>query len=177
MAEGRYNITAYFGNDKYENKTATGTFYVNKHITPISINVDNIKVGDKAVITVTVLKDVANNVTIEIDGVKYNKTVDATTGKAVFEVQLLSNGTRTVVATYAGDDKYVFNSTTKDFTVSKRISQVNVTATGNSVGDNATISVEIPANATGYVIVNVNGTNYTINTKRSINNAREKREL
>ena len=164
LAEGRYNITAYFGNDKYENKTATGTFYVNKHITPISINVDNIKVGDKAVITVTVLKDVANNVTIEIDGVKYNKTVDATTGKAVFEVQLLSNGTRTVVATYAGDDKYVFNSTTKDFTVSKRISQVNVTATGNSVGDNATISVEIPANATGYVIVNVNGTNYTINT-------------
>ena len=158
---GKYNVTAYFGNDKYANKTATGVFYISPLDTPISIGVDDIKVGDKAIITVTVPVGVTDNVTIEIDGVKYNKSVDAT-GKAVFEVQMLSNGTRTVVAVYAGDAKYVANSTTANFTVSKRVSQVNVTAAGNSVGGNATITVQVQTNATGYVTINVNGTNYTV---------------
>ena len=110
----------------------------------------------------TVPDDVVNNVTIEIDGVKYNKSVDAQ-GKAVFEVQIMSNGTRTVVATYDGDNKYLSNGTTANFTVTKRDSQVNVTATGNTVGNNAVITVKVQSNATGYVTVNVNGTNYTIN--------------
>ena len=163
LGVGKYNITAYFGNNKYENKTATGVFYIKPLETPISIDVEDIKVGDKAVITVTVPSGVTDNVTIEIDGVKYNKSVDSE-GKARFEVPVLSNGTRTVVAIYGGDAKYVYNSTTESFAVTKRNSKLNVTATGSSVGNNATISVEIPSNATGYVIVNVNGTNYTINT-------------
>ena len=161
---GKYNITAYFGNDKYANKTATGVFYITRHATPISISVDPIKVGDKAVITVTVPNAVSGNVTIEIDGIKYNKSVDPTTGKAVFEVQIKSNGTRTVVASYAGDAKYESNSTTKDFTVTKRASQVNVTVVSPiNVGDSTKVTVKVPVNATGYVVVNVNGNNYTVN--------------
>ena len=40
---GKYNITAYFGNDKYANKTSTGiVFYILRHVTPISISVDPI---------------------------------------------------------------------------------------------------------------------------------------
>ena len=163
LGEGKYNITAYFGNGKYANKTATGVFYITKVETPIGIDVDPIKVGDKAVITVTVPKDVINNVTIEIDGVKYNKSVDAATGVAVFEVQIWSNGTRTVAVTYGGDRKYLFNSTTAQFGVTKRVSQLNVTAVGGDVGGNATVSVEVQDNATGYVTLNINGTNYTVN--------------
>ena len=162
LKEGIYNVTAYFGNGKYANKTVETRFIVSKYETPITVSVNPIKVGDEAVITVTAPKGIANNVTIEIDGVKYNKSIDAD-GKAVFKVQINSNGTRTVVASYAGDDKYIANSTTGKFDVTKRTSQLNVTATGNTVGSNATITVQVQSNATGYVNVNVNGTNYTIN--------------
>ena len=77
----------------------------------------------------------------------------------------MSNGTRTVVASYAGDAKYESNSTTKDFAVTKRTSQVNVTVVSPiNVGDSTKVTVKLPANATGYVvIVNVNGNNYTVN--------------
>ncbi len=163
LGEGKYNITAYFGDAKYANKTAAGVFYITKHDPEIIISpISPINVGDKAVITVTAPSDVLNNVSIEIDGIKLNKTVDSSTGVAVFEVQIMSNGTRTVVATYNGDRKYMFNSTTAQFDVTKRISQLNVTAVGNSVGGNATVTVQVQSNATGYVALDINGTNYTV---------------
>ena len=159
---GRYEVNATLSNSKYADKTAYTNFWVSEHETPITIDVNPIYVGDKAIIEVTVPSGVINNVTIELEGKAYNKSVDSTTGKARFEVQVWSNGTRTVVATYGGDNKYLFNSTTANFTVTKRTPVLDVTATGNSVGSNATISVSLPTNATGYVTVNVNGTNYTI---------------
>jgi len=160
LGAGRYNITAYFGNNKYANKTATGVFTINKLETPIEVSVDPIKVGDEAVITVTVPAGLTENVTIEIDGVKYNKSVTGTT--VVFNVPINSNGTRTVAVSYGGDDRHVANSTTAQFNVTKRNSQVNVTATGANVDGNALIEVQVQENATGYVTVDVNGTNYTI---------------
>ena len=160
---GKYVVNATFTDGKYANKTVTTNYHVLNADTPIEISVDPIYVGDIAVIDVTVPKGVINNVTIEIDGVSYNKSVDVN-GKARFEVQIWSNGTRTVVASYGGDNKYLSNSTTANFTVSKRNSQVNVTASATVVGMDAVINVTVPANATGYVIVNINGTNYTINT-------------
>ncbi|MBQ6099892.1 MAG: Ig-like domain repeat protein [Methanobrevibacter sp.] len=162
LGAGRYNVTAYFGDGKYVNKTATGVFAINKYDVPLDISVGPIKVGDKATITVTAPSEVLDDIVIEIDGVKYDSPV-TTSGKAVFEVQIWSNGTRTVVASYAGNNKYLANSTIDKFDVTKRTANLDVTATGNSVGSNATISVSLPTNATGYVTVNVNGTNYTIN--------------
>ena len=163
LAEGRYNITAYFGDKKYENKTATGVFYVSKHETPMTIeDITAIKVGDKAIVKVTAPSDVLNDIYIEIDGVKYtDHTVSE--GKAVFEVPIMSNGTRTVVATYDGGNKYSFNSSTQKFDVGKRNSYVKVDVINTTVGSGAFINVTVPANATGYVIVKVDNTNYTIN--------------
>ena len=67
---GKYDITAYFGNDKYANKTATGVFYISRHVSPITIDVVDIAVGDVAYINVTAPSD---NVTIEINGKSYNR--------------------------------------------------------------------------------------------------------
>ena len=162
LKEWVYDVVAYFGNEKYANKTVETRFAVSKVNTPININVTSIFVGDKAIINVTVPDDVTENVTIEIDGVKYSKAV--TNGEAIFEIENLSAGVKTVIATYAGDDKYVYSSTTSNFEVYKRNSTVNVTATATVVGEDAIINVTIPDDATGYVIVNVDGVNYTVNT-------------
>ena len=158
---GKYEVNATLSDANYANKTAYADYYVSKFETPIDISVAPVKVGDQVEITVTVPKGVLNNVTIEIAGKAYNKTVDAN-GKAVFTVPSLVNTTRTVVATYDGDRKYMFNSTTANFTINKRTTQLNVTAVGNTVGNNATITVQVESNATGYVNVDINGTVYSI---------------
>ena len=89
-----------------------------------------------------------------------NSTVN---GNATFYIPQITYGNKTVVATYPGDDKYRFNSTTANFTVNKRDSFINVTATDGVVDGEVIINVTVPENAIGYVVVNVNGTNYTIN--------------
>ena len=61
-----------------------------------------------------------------------NSTVN---GNATFYIPEITFGNKTVVATYPGDDKYRFNSTTANFTVNKRKSQVNVTVDAGLVGD------------------------------------------
>ena len=111
---------------------------------------------------VTVPNDVTENVTIEINGMEFtNSTVD---GNATFYIPEITFGNKTVVATYPGDDKYRFNSTTANFTVNKRELDMQVDVTEViSVGDVAQVNVTLPENATGYVVVKVDGQNYTIN--------------
>ena len=160
---GKYVINATFGDDKYANKSVTNNYHVIKWDTPIDINVvtQDIKVGDDVTVTVTLPADIKNEViSLEINGIKL--TNSSNSNVVTFVIPSVTYGNKTVTVTYGGNNKYVFNSTTANFTVDKRDSQVNVTATGSTVGDNATIRVKVQSNATGYVTVNVNGTNYTI---------------
>ncbi len=144
LKEGVYNVTAYFGDDKYANKTVQTRFAVSKVDTPIAITVVNdtsILVNDTVKVIVTVPSDVTENVTIEINGMEFtNSTVN---GNATFYIPQITFGNKTVVATYPGDDKYRFNSTTANFTVNKRDSKVNVTVAPSDiyVGDDVIIGV------------------------------------
>ena len=160
-SEGRYSINATLTDDKYADQTAYGNYYVYKVDTPISIT-DVVVDESTATITVNVPADIEGIVTIEINGKVYNnghRDGDAVT----FTVNNLIYGDKTVVATYAGDNKYKFNSTTKNFTVGKSSSSISVDATNGTVDGNVVINVTVSPGATGFVIVDVNGTNYTIN--------------
>lgn len=126
------------------------------------VDKNNIKVGDDVAVTVTLTGvGQGEKVTIEINGQPYESTTNAQ-GVASFTVPSITYGDKTVVASYGGNNKYVYNSTTANFTVSKRVSEVNVTAVGGNVGDNATVTVQVQSNATGWVSVDVNGTVYSI---------------
>ena len=163
MRPGEYNSTiVYSGDENHSNVTFNATLHINKYETPITVQVGDIKVDGTAVVTVTVPKDVLGNVTIEIDGVKYNKTVDPATGVAVFEITGLTAGNKTATATYAGDKWYVFNSTTDQFRVSKYASSVNVTTKDIRVGETARINVTGPRGFNGTAKVNINGTVYSV---------------
>ena len=163
LKAGLYTVTATVNDTEFDHKNFTALFTVNKTSLPMNITVFNnesIYVGDTVKIVVSVPKDVTENVTIEINNIKLtNVTVN---GNATFYVPSITYGNKTVVAAYVGDDRYYYNSTTANFTVNKRNSQVNVTATGANVGGKAVIEVQVQSNATGHVTVNVNGTNYTI---------------
>ena len=158
---GSYNATViYSGDENNTEVTFSSSISIDKYVTPISVEVGNSYVGDKVQIIVTVDGNVTNNVTVEINGVNHTAKVD--NGKAVFEIDDLTAGNKTVVATYAGDDWYLFNSTTKQFTVSKRNAPISVECETSGESEIITIS-GLPANATGYVIVKVGDTEYGIN--------------
>ena len=125
------------------------------------INETSLHVGDIVTIVVGVPANITDNVTIEIAGNKYSSKV--INGNATFKVANLTSGNKTVTAIYAGNYKYLFNATTHSFKIAKRPSAVVVNTTGINVGDVAIINVTVPANATGYVVISVNGTNYTVN--------------
>jgi hypothetical protein len=156
---GLYTVNATLDDIKYTNHTVMTKYRVFKLETPISINVTDIHVGDVEKIVVTVPVDVSNNVTIEINGKSYtNKTVN---GNATFHVAGLTAGNKTVTATYNGDDKYVFNSKTANFTVSKYNSPVEITINPNAVHYvNSTFTIKVESNTT--VNVTINGKPYNV---------------
>ena len=129
-----------------------------KYNTPISVDVDDCYVGDTAVVTVTLPDDATGTVTIEINGKTY--TAEAKDGKAVFNVEGLEAGDKTVAVKYDGDKNYVENSTTGQFTVSKRPSTVSASGKDIKVGNDEVITVTVPSDATGRVLVDIDGVGY-----------------
>ena len=163
---GKYVINASLNDTRYAERNVTNTFFVFKLVSEMNITVinkDNISVGDTVKVIVSLPSAIdGENVSVEINSKKYtNITAD---GVAVFYIPSLAYGNKTVVAIYEGNNKYLANSTTANFTVSKRISSVNVTVDASYVGCDVVINVTVPHDAKGYVIVSVDGVNYTVNT-------------
>ena len=159
---GEHNITViYSGDGNHTEVTLNSTVSIPKHLTPIDIEVNGTVVGNITRIIVTVPANVTHNVTIEIDGVKYNKTV-GNDGKAIFEIYGLTAGNKTVTAIYYVDDEYLFNSTTKQFEVNKLESSVNVTGAEITAGQKAVINITGPSDYNGTAVVVVNGTRYSV---------------
>ena len=151
----------YSGDDNYDNATVNATVTVYKVQTPISINVDDIRVGDNALVKVNLPSDATGSVTIEIDGKSY--TAPVVNGVATFEVPDLIAGDKTVVASYGGDDKYLSNYTTDTFTVSKCPATIDVVIFDIDVGENVTVIVTLPSDATGQVLIDIDGVGYYVN--------------
>ena len=156
---GKHNVTIiYSGDETHDPRVINTVVDIPKRSTPMDVEVSDIKVGETEVITVTVPEKATGNITIEINGVKYTKAIE--NGKAVFEVTGLTAGNKTVAVKYDGDDCYVENSTTAQFTVSKCDSTISATSKDITVGTDEVIVVTLPGDATGRVMVEINGVGY-----------------
>ena len=162
VTPGEHDIeVVYEGDDKYTNATAKAKVAAPKLDTPIKVDAPDTKVGDKSIITVTVPEDATGEITIEIDGVKY--TSEIKDGKAVFEIENLTAGTKTIAVDYPGDENYVANHTTGTTVISKCPSTVSATIDDIDVGENVTITVTVPDDATGQVLIDIDGVGYYVN--------------
>ena len=160
LASGSYDVVAKFnGDDKYLASEDSAKFNVTKLASTIDIAVDNIKVGENAVIGVALPEDATGEVIISVNGKNY--TVMTKYGMASVTISDLANGTYSVDAFYNGDDIYAPIKNSTAFTVSK-VSDYNMTVDIADIvkGENATITVSVPEDGTGNVIVTINGTNY-----------------
>ena len=160
LASGYYDVVAKFnGDDKYLASEDSAKFNVTKLASTIDIAVDNIKVGEDAVIGVALPEDATGEVIISVNGKNY--TVMTKYGMASVTISDLANGTYSVDVFYNGDDIYAPIKNSTAFTVSK-VSDYNMTVDIADIvkGENATITVSVPEDGTGSVIVTINGTDY-----------------
>ena len=161
LAAGTYDFTAKFaGSDNYNDVSDSGNFKVNKVDSAIDVAVKDINVGEDAVITVKLLSDATGSVTVTVNGKDYTETV--VNGVANVKVADLKAGTYDVAVKYSGDNNYNAAVATSSITVSKVDSTMDVTVNGIVFGGDLTVDVSLPADATGEVVITVNGVDYHV---------------
>ena len=160
LAAGTYDFTAKFaGDNNYNDVGDSGNFKVNKVDSAIDVAVSDIKVGEDAVITVKLLSDATGSVTVTVNGKDYTEPV--VNGIANVKVSGLKADTYDVAVKYSGDNNYNDAVATSSFTVSKVDPTMDVTVDDIVFGEDLTVNAVLPADATGEVIITVDGTPYT----------------
>ena len=160
LASGDYTVYAvYNGDDKYLTSSNSTSFKVSKLESKVDISVDDIEIGKDAVVTVSVTSGATGNVTFTV-GDK-TETVEIKDGKATLTIKGLASGDYTVSAVYNGDAKYLSSSNSTSFKVSK-ISGYDIKVNVSEVneGENATVTVILPKDATGNVTLVMNNRPY-----------------
>ncbi len=167
---GKHNITViYSGDENHDPATENATVDIPKYYAPISVTAHDIYVGDTEVVVVTVPDDATGTITIEINGKEYSAPVE--NGKAVFNVDGLAFGNKTVAVKYSGDDKYRDNYTTGQFKVIKRPTFITAQSKDIYVGDDEIITAKVlPDDVTGKVLVDIDGVGYYANVTDGIAN-------
>ncbi|WP_405267886.1 Ig-like domain repeat protein, partial [Methanobrevibacter sp.] len=141
----------YSDDDKYEVNPVTTGLDVNKLNVTLKINVNDINVGEKASIVVSISPSAATGtINALIDGVDSGSS-SISKGKATISISDLTSGTKSVIVIYSGDDKYNANSAASEFTVSKVVPSMSVSAGDICVGDVAKVIVKLPSDASGNV--------------------------
>ena len=161
LAAGTYDFTAaWAGNDNYNAVGDSGKFSVAKVDSIIDVAVNDIKVGEDAVISVKLLSDATGSVTVTVNGKDYTETV--VNGVANVKVADLKAGTYDVAVKYSGDNNYNAAVATSSFTVSKVDSTMDVTVNDIVFGGDLIVDAVLPDDATGEVVITVNGVDYHV---------------
>ena len=157
LKRGTYDVTvAYNGNANYNAQEFTTTLNVVKGTPIASVSVDDINVGDDAVVTVNFVNNVNGFVKITVNGV--TERVQIVDGVATASFSGLKAGSYDVTVAYAGSTNFNGQTATADFSVSKSSPNLGV---GKRTIDGKTVLIaEIAEDATGFVNFAVNGGTY-----------------
>ena len=124
---------------------------------------ENNTVGKNIVITVYAPSDATGNVSLSVDGKIISAGKALNNGAVIFTVDGLNAGNHTYTVIYPGDYNYNNASDSNSFNVSKENSTDKVNIAFNVPTNTNTIifTIDLPADATGYLLVNINGNNYS----------------
>ena len=165
LSNGDYTVTVtYPGDDKYDSQSNSTKFSVAAKVTPdINITVDIPENGTNGTINVELPEDATGNVTVVIDGKVYNVT-DVTDGSATIPVGNLTPGNHTVEVIYSGDGNYTGASNYTTAEVPKITDyKFDVVADDIVAGQPTNITVSLPEDVTGVVLVDIDGVGYYAN--------------
>ena len=165
LAAGDYTVTVkYAGDDKYVGVEITEGVNVAKAQPVLGVVIADVDYGNGFVIEATLTgvnsAPLSGNVIVTVAGKEY--IVEVTDGKGIFAGDKLAAGTYGFAAAWAGNDNYNAVVENGDFKVNKIDSTVAVNADDIKVGENVTVTVNVPTDATGDVIIIVDGVDYTV---------------
>jgi hypothetical protein len=146
---------SYSGDSKYHQDNLTVDVSVNKISSQINVSVQNINVGDPAIFNITLNPDAAGSVEVIVDGKSNSSSV--IDGHAIVIIDNLGFGSKNARINYLGDDTYKISTVYKEFSVNKVAPTVNVNAASIDVGNPAIFDIDLNSDATGTVIVHVDG--------------------
>ena len=163
LAAGDYTVTVkYVGDDKYTGVEVAENVNVAKAQPVLSVVIADVDYGNGFVIEATltgVNSALTGNVIVTVNGKEY--PVKVTDGKGIATGDKLAAGTYAFAAAWAGDDNYNIVTENGDFKVNKVDSAIDVAVSDIKVGEDAVISVKLASDATGEVVITVNGEDYT----------------
>ena len=165
LAAGDYTVAIkYVGDDKYTGVEVAENVNVAKAQPVLGVVIADVDYGNGFVIEAT-LTGVNNaplngNVIVTVNGKEY--TVKVTDGKGIATGDKLAAGTYAFAAAWAGNDNYNIVTENGDFKVNKIDSTVVVNVNNIKVGEELTITVNVPSDATGDVTVSVDGKEYNV---------------
>ena len=157
---GNYRVIAkYFGDHDYASSTNTTSVKVSKAKSHVSIDVGEIKDGKNVVIKFNVSIDATGTITVEIPGLYSSRNRTLTNGANTWTISPLKPGTYTLNVIYNGNKNYMASSNSAVL-IAKDYPVINIDVSESVVGRNAVIDVELPGNATGSVLITVDGIKY-----------------
>ena len=165
LAAGDYTVAIkYVGDDKYVGVEVAENVNVAKAQPVLGVVIADVDYGNGFVIEATLTgvngAPLSGNVIVTVAGKEY--TVKVTDGKGIVTGDKLAAGTYAFAAAWAGDDNYNIVTENGDFKVNKIDSSVVVNVNNIKVGEELTITVNVPSDATGDVTVSVDGKEYKV---------------
>ena len=144
-----------FDDDKnYKGTELDATFNVTKAEKQLPVTT----VVNSTTVVVTVPENVTGNVTVVLPN-GTNKTVIVDNGSAIITLENMTPGVNNITVIYTDGNNTVTTNAT--IIAPKYDTQMNVTVSEAKAGGNATVTVEIPINATGTITVTLDGKTYT----------------
>ena len=157
-------VVKYAGDDKYIGVEVAENVNVAKAQPVLGVVIADVDYGNGFVIEATLTgvngAPLSGNVIVTVNGKEY--TVKVTDGKGIATGDKLAAGTYAFAAAWAGNDNYNIVTENGDFKVNKIDSSVAVNVNNIKVGEELTITVIVPFDATGDVTVSVDGKEYNV---------------
>ncbi|AGN16734.1 Ig-like domain-containing protein [Methanobrevibacter sp. AbM4] len=173
---GVYDIVASFDStDNYNAVSNTSSFTVSKaNLTSFDITVMNTTYNSDNTISFNVIgvndEAVDGKIIVTINGKDY--TVDVTAGKGILILKDLIPNTYDVAAVFQETTNYNNSTKNTQFTVNKATPTITITTENITYGNDETLTIKLTGigntGLNGTVILNINGTDYTVNIVNGI---------
>ena len=159
LPASNYTIEATFnGNENYTVVSNSTNFTVFKATPIVNVTVEDIYYGDAEHIIIKV--NTEGNVTVKVNGAE--TVLNVTSQGNETYVYDLAVGSYPVEVTFNGNENYTNLTVTKEFNVYPVNTTLDVQVHDILVWDKESINVTLADNATGNVIININGENHTV---------------
>lgn len=143
---------------------STVHFQFKKSTPNMTVDVNDISVGDDLNVEVTLDSGVTGQVIIKIGNINQTKSISTS---QTFTVSGLHSGNHTIEVNYTGNEMYESVVKTVEFCVNKLPSQISISYGPVVLNEDVVLTFNVTDSATGTIDVYVNGEKHTVNVGES----------